>query len=518
MYLLGLIKNKKASVFLTVFFIVLVLGLFYLIALEAQDKNKEFRVEQLQRSYLGSYGELVKTFTSHAFRESTIRGAFLSALNCGGSSGCYWIYYAAPSQEIDLNHIKSDVEKRSELECNSFLESIEGLNFGKVVINESGRIEKVQVWVEPDDLTPKNNTASVDEYFNASSLGSKQAFIISALSPEQRFVVHAYTMTIYPLRYWYLYRVIKKWVDDGVLVKMTCQAEELIQGQAGSSCKGPAVGDITVDGILKAAVEELENRFKKKDEFVTCNYTIPCRYALTKYLCCCQKCSCPPPRCPKEECKIGSDKCKEWEKYCYKWKRTCDAMCTYLLPPEECHDICPAFGGGQACLATEKYSCKTGECDLNNLKFVGENKELGLNQLSLVPEKKEEHKTPQNPQTISPNSPVSPNSVECDEATPTCVKTTVKYDPLFHLESYTKKERCDKICLAKTGNPCHGFGENHTIEFVSEIVCTDKKYNLPVGQFGFENLKFRIKVHVYLNHWVEPPPKPRCKKVPCCYG
>ncbi len=496
--------NKKGSIFLTVFFIVLILGLFYLISLESQDNGNTFRTEQLQRSYLGSYGELIKEYSAHALREGGTRGSFISALNCADAPACYWLTYGEPS-EGTVERAADSISSATRLQCNDFLQSIEGLNFGKIIINSSGKIDEVQVWVNDSLVKPINNVAPVDEYFNISAHGRQEAIIESGLSDEQRFVIHAYTMTIYPLRYWYLYRVIKKWIDDGVLTMTTCQSEELVQGQGGKPvCKAPIVADITVEQIVKYSVDKLEERFAKKDPFVTCNYTIPCSYAKTVILCCCNN-GCPPLKCG-QECTPGSDACNEYPDNCY--TVYCPNICK-ILPPRIQHRTCK---GGTAFIPD--IECVSGDCDKSNMNFTGQYERLGLDLLDIVPLDKDEHKTP--PGKPSGKSPVMPHSEKCDEPEPSCSKIKVKYYPPTPDPSRYGEEKCGEACYLKTGNYCHGFGENHTIEFVTEIVCTDKKYQQPVLPNDFKNLKFRIKAHVYLNHWVEPPPAPKCRKVKCC--
>ena len=498
----GASKSKRGSVFLTVFFIVLILGLFYLISLEVQDKGSGFRTEQIQRSYLGSYGELLKEYAAHALREGGTRGSFISALNCVDAPGCYWLTYGEPTN-MNIKRADDSISSYTRLECNDFLQNIEKLNFGKIIINSSGKIDKVEVWVNDSSVEPVDNTAPADESFDISAAGKEEAIIESGLSDEQRFVIHAYTMTIYPLRYWYLYRVIKKWVDDGVLTKTTCQSEELVQGQGGQTCKAPQVGDQTVEAIVKLSVQKLEQRFAKKDPFVTCNYTIPCSYAKTVILCCCGKC--PPPKC-SPDCLSNPDVCAEYPNNCYKW--VCPTECKYLDP----NQVNPKCKGGTVYIP--KIECLSGDCDKSNMNFTGHDYRLDLNMLDAVPLDKEEHKTP----AVAPkgNSPVIPHIEKCNEPEPSCSKIKVKYKPPMPDPNRYAPEKCAEKCLAKTGSPCHGFGENHTIEFVTEIVCTDKKYQQPVLPNGFKNLKFRIKAHVYLNHWVEPPPAPKCTKQQCC--
>ena len=490
-------RVKRGSVFLTIFFIVLILGLFYLISLEAQDNSGKFRTEQLQRSYLGSYGELVKEYGMHSLREAGTRGSFISALNCADAPGCYWLAYGQPTDE-SAGRAADSIASATRLECNDFLKNIEGLNFGKIIINSSGKIDKVQVWVNESSIEPnENNTAPADESFDISANGRQEAIIESGLSDEQRFVIHAYTMTIYPLRYWYLYRVIKKWIDDGILTTKTCQAEELIQGQGGSRpCDTTGVNDATVEMIVKKSVEKLEERFAKKDPFVTCNYTIPCSYAKTVILCCCGKC--PPPRC-SPKCLTNITVCNEFPNNCYRW--VCPNTCNYLNPTQ----IGPKCGGGSVYIPN--IECISGDCDKSNMNFTGQYQKLDLNMLDAVPLKLNEHRTP----NVNPhgNSPVIPHIETCEVAEPPCSKIKVKYKPF---EKLSPAEYCNVKCPDK----CHGFGENHTIEFVTEIVCTDKKYQQPVLPANFKNLKFRIRAHVYLNHWVDPPPPPRCIKVKCC--
>ncbi|MCX6710454.1 MAG: hypothetical protein NTV63_05920, partial [Candidatus Woesearchaeota archaeon] len=61
-----MIKNKKASIFLTIFFIAIVLSIFYLIAVQSSNIRKDFAFEQEERAYLGNYAELLKKYGFHS--------------------------------------------------------------------------------------------------------------------------------------------------------------------------------------------------------------------------------------------------------------------------------------------------------------------------------------------------------------------------------------------------------------------------------------------------------------------
>ncbi|MGB9748622.1 MAG: hypothetical protein ACP5H9_04605 [Candidatus Woesearchaeota archaeon] len=473
---------KKASAYLTIFFIVLVLILFYLISLTAKEKRPY--TEELQRGYLGSYGEMLKDFAFHALRESSTRAAYISALNCGGASNCYWVVYAQPITP-EFEKVKSNIKTYARGECNSYLTNVKGVNFGKIIINESGTVGEINVWVDLPDITPNNNIARADESFDVSSSGREEGILLSALDEEQRRVVHSYTITVYPLRFWYLYRVIKAWNDDAVLSKYTCQAEELVQGIGGSICtKGPAVAEQTIDQIVELSVQDLEKRFKEKDDFVDCNYTIFCKYARTVFICCCNPC--PPPYCP-DECHSNPEECAKYPDKCYRW--TCDSGCDWLDP----NRVGPKCEGGSVFIP--EIPCVSGQCGKSNFNFIGNYKEKYID---------------------DPDDTEVSTFPECKQPEPSCGKVQIPYQPPpLHPDDYVYTG-CDKYCLAKVGNPCHGFGENHTIEFVTDIRCIDYKYQNPVGSAEFKNLKFVIKAHVFLEHLVDPPPPPPCEKVKCC--
>ncbi|MEM2121354.1 MAG: hypothetical protein QXU20_01705 [Candidatus Woesearchaeota archaeon] len=477
---------KKAAAYLTIFFIVLVLVLFYLISLTAREKRPY--TEELQRGYLGSYGEMLKDFTFHAFRESSTRSAYITALNCGGASNCYWVVYAQPITP-ELEKVKSTIKTYARSECNAYLANIKGVNFGKIVINESGTIGEINVWVDVDDITPNNNIARADESFDVSGFGKEQGILLSALDEEQRMVVHSYTITVYPLRFWYLYRIIKAWNDDAVLSKYTCQAEELVQGFGGSSCsKGPAVAEQTIDQIVELAVQDLEKRFKEKDEFVDCNYTIFCKYAKTIFICCCDENACPKPNCP-DECFTDPEECAKYPDKCYKY--LCDYPCDWRDPNKAYTENCNV-----PLVYIPEIPCVSGKCGKSNFEFKGNYKEKYID---------------------DPDDTEVSTFPECNQPEPSCGSVEIPYQPPpLHPEDYWPTH-CGEYCLAKVGNPCHGFGENHTIEFVTDIRCIDYKYQNPVGASDFKNLKFIIKAHVFLEHWVDPPPAPRCGiKVKCC--
>ena len=473
---------KKASVFLSVFFILMLISLFYLISLGVKNDSHNYEITKQEQASLGSYGELIKSYSENVLEEATLRAAFFSALNGGGAINNYWVTYGASSAP-QLYSIKSSISTKAEATCNNYLKTINGLKLASANINKPGIIEHFDVLVNQSLFSNETYANQVSDSFKVTAYGSS-AVLASLINGDKRLIQHSYTEQIYPLRFWYIYKNLKEWADSGILASATCESEELIQGVGGMVCKGPKVDNkTTIDNIMKVAIKNLTDRLNKDGDFVSCSYQIPCRYAKTTYLCCCAD-----KKCPSSQVTPGGDNC-------FVVHPKCGSGCDWL-DPNKCNPVCNHYGGGKICL--NKDPCVSGSCSNNPMKFVGSNKQLDVEDLNLVPLPVEQLKAP-----------------NCNEPEPSCSKVTIKYDPLFNKNSYTY-EPCGKVCMAKTGEPCHGFGENHTLEFTANVLCVDKKYYLPVSIKSPEPLKFRFRVHVFLNHWVPPPPPPSvdCNIIP----
>ena len=80
--------TKKASVYLVVFFIVLALGIFYMVKTQTKFTIKtaeEQTAEQAYREYLGSYSELLKRYSTDALRYSATK-ATIDSVNVASTN------------------------------------------------------------------------------------------------------------------------------------------------------------------------------------------------------------------------------------------------------------------------------------------------------------------------------------------------------------------------------------------------------------------------------------------------
>ncbi len=466
-------RKKRGSVFLTVFFVILLLSLFYLVGLGTKKNSNH--IKKFEESNLGSLGEMAKDFSQMAIRNSILRGSFLSGLNGAGAVNDYWMSYSATSSP-SLDEAKADLSMRSSQQCNNYLSNLQKTRIAGVTVTKPGLIEDVDILVTNSLFTNLSYFNSVSDKFYVKTQGEPTE-IKSLIDANKRIIPNDFTEKISPIRYWYLYSKIKKWADSEILTTNTCEDEEVVQGLAGFVCKGPAVGKKSIDKIMKSAIKNLTDSLNEEGNYVSCTYTIPCKYAKTDFICCCNQ-----EKCPSSHVVPGGTDC-------FVVKPTCSVNCK-ILNPFECHPVCPGFSVKRVCLSNESF-CTSGSCNSNPLKFTGNNDQVSIEDIDYLPFKDQ-----------------SKNPKECKEPEPRCSKVTVKYDPMNPRTQYYVPDPCGHYCFAKYGHPCHGFGENHTIEFVANVVCKDKKYLLPVSKIKPQPLVFRFKVHVYLDHWVPPPPPP----------
>ncbi len=477
-------REKRGSVFLTVFFVLMLLSLFYLVELGMKNNNNQV-ITKNEQANLGTQGENVKTFTQAAVRAGVLRGVFLTSLNGIGTINGYWISYGSDDSP-NLDDEKKELSTKIMQSCNNYLVQLYNLKIPGIKVNKSGFVERVNISINASLFTNKKYLKSISNVFNLSIEGSP-AELDSLISSDKRIIPIRFTESIYPIRFWYFYKTLKDWARKNVLTETTCETEEVVQGVGGSSCRGPSVSNKTPEEIMKLALKNLTDELNKNGNYFTCSFNVPCAYAKTNFICCCGS-----QNCPSGDLTPGGSDCSIVIKKC--------SVPCQILNPFECHGVCPGFGKKEECLVKDSY-CHSSSCSNNPLDFTGHFEELTVNDIDFVPL---EHKSKKN---------------KCDEPEPRCSQVTVKYNPMNPRTQYYVRDPCGQVCMARTGTPCHGFGENHTLEFVADVVCRDHKYSLPVSKDGLSNLTFRFKVHVFLNHWVPPPPPPSTQcvvmKVPC---
>ncbi|MEM0231217.1 MAG: hypothetical protein QXT20_03400 [Candidatus Woesearchaeota archaeon] len=401
--------NRRASTFMLLFFVALVILIFYLVYLQNRKAVVEFTTSQEQKSQLNSYSEILRTYSFHSFRDALIRASYDSASSGAGAQNSYWISYSS-SIPPKLWEAKSNLSRFAIIYTNQYLASIRGEDLGKFKIEDAGDISSIEILVSDTDLYEMDGSAGADEGFLAEGRGTIPAVVKEVDSGEEVQEQNAFKSYAYPLRYWYLYRKIEEWARQNIVSQYSCDKLMTYYGVGTSACPAYVINEEYVKQIADSSLKHLQDSF---DSYVKCTYTLPCLYAKTEILC---------------SAAIN-----------------CPAGCGVIWPASGC----PYPDLKQNCLSGQKSD---GKCE--------------------------------NPQNI-PSPPEQPQ-VEIPFGTQLEPNTliTCPFSP-------------------------YGYGERHNIDFIMNITCIDTKYQHPISESGFENLRFNLLVHVFLTRTTNPP-EPEC--------
>jgi len=273
--------NRRASTFMIIFFISLVMLIFYLVSLQNKRASADFTMSQQEKSQLASYTELLKTYEFHALRDAATRAAYESAASGAGAPNGYWISYSSVTKP-DLWLAESNISRYAITFANSYLSSISGADFGKVKYEDAGDITSVEILVSRPDLVEENGMASADEGFLVEGKGTSPLVVKSADSGEESQSQNHYKTYVYPLRYWYLYRKIGDWARQNLPSQLSCDFMTTYYGVGSGACPAFVIDEKYVDTIAESSINLLKHSF---DSDVECSYNLPCKYAKTEILC-----------------------------------------------------------------------------------------------------------------------------------------------------------------------------------------------------------------------------------------
>lgn len=281
--------------FAIVWFLAVVLGILFLLASQ-QDLSTSSQEEQSlfqgQRGTIGSYIETVKQFSFHALRNAATRASFESAESGAGAENGYWIQYARPTAPT-VGTACGSIESPTGTDSNIYLNLLTGKEYGPIELTDTGSYARVKVWVEEGDLKPTYDPI-IYERFIVSGDEGRSATVRNLQTGEERKAPLESTIPVYPLRYWWLYKVIRDWTNQNILSVYTCSAMQLVSGTGSGPCCVPIMSEDIIDQVVSRAVERLQQEFDQQDNFVTCSYEILCRHADTVVL----KVEAPPISCP----------------------------------------------------------------------------------------------------------------------------------------------------------------------------------------------------------------------------
>jgi hypothetical protein len=255
--------DRKASAFLIGFIILLVIAVFFMVSLQMNTdvtKMLSADTDQTYDSYLGGYGELLKKFSFHTLRNAATKASFEEAKTGGGKF--MWRDKNCPDTP-PFERTKISLETTTIADFNKYIKDAEGYDYSFIQNQDVGEISLANAWVYEAGV----NNGVYDEKFNISgkSIVSNGLNIIqSPNKDETRSFLHDYTTYVYPVRFWYMWRIFQEWVNQNEIPATTCVAIWHTFLDDPPHC--PAV-----DPIINSAVSHLQSMF---DEYVTCEYEL----------------------------------------------------------------------------------------------------------------------------------------------------------------------------------------------------------------------------------------------------
>lgn len=253
--------KKRGFAFIVMFFVALLAAIFLLIYTQRDlffgKPALDLHHKQLKQEYLGSYAEQLKAVNNNILRYSGFKGALQSAEHGTALNGIgYWVVYAKRTPP-SVAAARDSIGLFAEDAANKYLKNLDtkevggftyltnNINIIRPVVNDS---------MVHDDL-------SVDDGFFIYGRGSPQE---ATLGEGRRIFSNNQLSQVYPLRYWYVYRTLKKWVYD-------------VQSIDSSVClelnSNSDITEATIHKIINKDLEKLKTLF---DENVACGFELEC--------------------------------------------------------------------------------------------------------------------------------------------------------------------------------------------------------------------------------------------------
>ncbi|MBI4210922.1 MAG: hypothetical protein HY544_05480 [Candidatus Diapherotrites archaeon] len=259
----------------------------------------------LQRVSAAESGEIIKSYGYSSSRFSAAKASIKEAET--GAAKRFWVEYGlgTPPQLISS---KEALGLKTLDGVSNYLGKLPAADFESVRIKE-GKVASVKIMIEEDDLLPEDEAGKFDDHFLAETKGSEE-FQATGYAGDANSGMHDYRVGVYPNRFWYLYRVIRKWSMDDIVGGAACQLMPAVKGLGSGACCLPSIDEKAADAALEYSAKELAKRF---DDKVSCSYSTLSAHAKSEVLksgnsickaTCPEGCAC---TCPAIGCQYDSD-------------------------------------------------------------------------------------------------------------------------------------------------------------------------------------------------------------------
>ena len=257
-----MIKNKKGSMFLIVFFIAIVMIIFYMISLQSRTPSLGIQTAtQTERTY--NYAELLKDYTQQVASTSLTHASYEEALALTD----YNIIDDSQPNLFDINQINAEIAELARQMVNDYLQEAEGQTFGTVVYDETTSIETVNVNV--DELGLMEGT--VYDNFEATFEGTELNRIVNPETNEESTFEHQYTSQTTCDRFYYLLHVLNQWATTNLITTISCNRIPSVVSWGSGNLPYPSISQETIIEIVEESMQDLQSRF---DKDVVCTYTL----------------------------------------------------------------------------------------------------------------------------------------------------------------------------------------------------------------------------------------------------
>jgi len=272
---------KKASALMTGIFMLILFGLLVTVTLQqdigilgTQEQDKQ------EQESLASYSEVMKEYAYHSLRTGSTRADFENAKFGAGKE--YWTVASCPDDPGFLdtyNYLMTSTRAFS----NSYLLRTRNYDFGGAKVRDSGAFAEIEILVDESGVVG----GDFDERYlvqgrsyMSDNANLRDPLVIEGGENEREFM-HSYVSEVWPVRYWYMWRIIKQWIDEYSIPDNTCKHINGPWVITTLECDCPQCGGCpkpfnpestwTIKGLLDTAVANLESRF---DGNVDCSVVV----------------------------------------------------------------------------------------------------------------------------------------------------------------------------------------------------------------------------------------------------
>ncbi|MBN1156506.1 hypothetical protein JXA85_02745 [Candidatus Woesearchaeota archaeon] len=283
-------EKRGQSIMVAAFFVVILIGVFILVQMTSRyDQPKQIEpgtAREIQEQNIKD----AETVLKNSLIIPMEMASYESAQNGFEAPNSYLISYGVKTLP-PLSAAQDALGTKAAGYCNQYLDKLK--NSGKEFspeynFIETGSVGTIRLWF--DEVNLSNRDVDTGFSFSPETIDGEEVTGDPAIQSkietggETKTIEGDFTLRIDNIRYWYLYRTVRGWIEQGILIKEACNRLPIVKGNASdeaAKCYAPYVADNIVENTLSNATHNLNQRFDNK---VTCSYKILCQNVETELL------------------------------------------------------------------------------------------------------------------------------------------------------------------------------------------------------------------------------------------